>query len=69
MTNKRYGSFWNILEAWMKSQQGLSQKTSVQVGVNFSRGNAFMSQHFLNSSQVCAPFHQVGRKGMSESMW
>lgn len=69
MANKRRGSISDVLEPWVKSQQGFSQKTSVQMGVYFSGGDAFMSQHFLNSSQVGPSLYQMGGKGMPECMW
>jgi hypothetical protein len=40
----------------------------VEVGIHFGGGNAGMAKHFLHGPQVGAAFHQVGGKGMPESM-
>ena len=44
----------------MKLLQGASQVFSVEMGIDFSGGDAFMAEHFLYSAQVCASFYQVG---------
>ncbi len=52
----------------MKLLQRCSQEFPVEMSINFSGGNTFMSQHFLYGTQVCAAFHQVCGKRMTEGM-
>ena len=40
----------------------------VNMRIDLCGSNAFVSQHFLHRPQICAPFDEVGGKGMSESM-
>ena len=42
---------------------------TVEMGINFCGGNAFVPQHFLNGPQIGAAFHEVSCKGMTKSMW
>lgn len=38
------------------------------MGIDLGSRDAFMAQHFLNGTKVGAAFHEVGGKGMAESM-
>ena len=38
------------------------------MGIYFGSSNAFVAKHFLYSTQIGTPFHQVGSKGMAECM-
>src|SRR6266478_6037985 len=49
--------------------QCLSQELTIKMSIDFSSGNAFMSQHFLYGPQVSAAFNQMCGKRMAESMW
>ena len=38
------------------------------MGVDFSRGNAGMTEHFLDNTKVCPVFHKMRGKGMTEGV-
>lgn len=69
MANNWHRSVCNILEAWMKFNKGLSEKTPVQMGIYFCRCYAFMSEHFLHRPQISPSFYQMRSKRMPECMW
>lgn len=68
MVSNWYRLLCNILKPWMKFHKGLSEKTSVQVGIDFSSGDAFVSQHFLYCPQISSSLYQMRGEGMSECM-
>ena len=43
-----------------------AEEAAIQVRVDFRGGDSLVSQHGLNGAQVCAPFQQVGGKGVAE---
>ena len=38
------------------------------MGIDFGRGNGFMSEHFLHRPQISSAFNQMGSKGVPEGM-
>lgn len=53
----------------MVTQNIVAQELLIEVRINFGSGNAFVSQHFLNSAQIGTAFHKVCSKGMAERVW
>lgn len=53
----------------MKLVNDFRKMFSVQMQINFSCRNAFMSQHLLNSPNIGAIFQKVRGKGVSKGMW
>ena len=49
--------------------QRFSKELAVEMRINFSGGNAFVSKHFLYGTEVCATFNQVCGKRMPERVW
>jgi len=52
----------------MKLLQRLPQEFPIQVCIDLCSSDTGMSQHFLDSPEVGAAFHEVGGKRMAESM-
>ena len=48
--------------------QCISQKFSIEMRVNLSSGNAFVTQHFLHCPKVSTTFNQMGGKRMPKGM-
>lgn len=57
-----------LMKRRVKAFQRLTQVFPVEVGIDLSRGDAFMSKHFLYGTQVGPAFYQVCGKGMPERM-
>ena len=53
---------------WMVLYNLATEHLTVDVGVNFRGGNAFMAQHALDGAQVGAAFQQMSGKRMPECM-
>ena len=47
---------------------GFFQKAAVKVGINFSCGDVFMSEHLLYRAQIGAALHQVRGECVAEGM-
>jgi hypothetical protein len=52
----------------MKGLVLLQQSPIFYLGINLSRGNIGMAEHFLNDAQVSAPGEQMSGEGMTEQM-
>jgi hypothetical protein len=46
-----------FLKSWVKAIQGIPKEISIDMGINFGGGDAFMTKHLLNSPQIGATFH------------
>ena len=54
---------------WVEGEDFFAEASAVNVNVNFGGGNAFVSEHLLNGSQVGSTFKQVCGKGVSQGVW
>ena len=52
----------------MMFQYFTSQEITIQMSINFSRSDFFVSEHLLDRPQICASFQQVCGKRMAEGM-
>ena len=52
----------------METDDCITQKLTVEMGINFSGKNGLVSQHFLHSPQVRSAVYQMRGKGMAECM-
>ena len=62
------GVFMRLSESRVVVFEGFSQELAVHMGVNLGGGNACMTEHFLDCSEIGAAFNQVCGKRMSEAM-
>ena len=57
-----------MTEGGVVTVEGFPEVFPVKMGIDLGCGNTFVSEHFLDGPEVCAPFHQVGGKRMPEGM-
>ena len=49
-------------------EDGLSEEFCIDVGINLGGENGFVTEHFLNGTEVGAHFDEVGGKGVAEGV-
>ena len=49
---------------WMVFQDRGTEEIPVQVGVDFSGGDGFMSQHLLNGPEISSAFDKMSGEGV-----
>ena len=55
-------------EPWVKTRQGLAEDVVGDVGVDFGRADAGMTEHLLHCQKVGAAFEQVGGEAVAEGV-
>ena len=67
-------AFWKVHDllssvSWMMLDDFTSEHIPINMCVNLSSSDTFVSQHALNGSQIGTTLQKVCRKGVSEGMW